>query len=462
MGEIEHAIKLNNVKYLDENSDLDRLRYLEKLHGSNEGWITSATKIAINPKYDKWDQWHYRYSDLKELDFTGENKFISMNSFFIPSRATKNVKEINALYVDLDFYREEITKDQVLKDLDQTLPTVPECFNNKFTHEQVLMNLEENYFNKTIPMPSYIINSGRGMYLIWLINTVPYKALPLWNTIQGYLCKQLKDLKADTASDASRVLRVPGSINSKSKSRVTIMQEYDYIYDLREIQQEFLPEEEEKKEKLKKENFKKKKPKEKARSSKVGFIHTERSLNYSRVQDFKKLCELRGYNMVGYREKILFFIRYHYCNYDYDKEKALKEIIELNKKFVNPLREYEVVKSTESAEKCFEDEEKQYNYSNERLIRELNITDEEQKHMCTIISDNEYKRRKRIRNKENYEGKLKAKGKLTKKEEVAIRRTKIKDLFAEGLTQKQIYTVLNISKRTCINDMQFLKEQGLI
>ena len=58
--------------------------------------------------------------------------------------------------------------------------------------------------------------------------------------------------------------------------------------------------------------------------------------------------------------------------------------------------------------------------------------------------------------------KLKEEGKLSKKEEVKVRREKIKDLLAEGLSQKEIYSLLKISKRTCVNDVKFLKEQGLI
>ncbi|EPB8220930.1 hypothetical protein M3X99_15130 (plasmid) [Clostridium perfringens] len=59
------------------------------------------------------------------------------------------------------------------------------------------MDLEKNYFNKKVPIPNYVIDSGRRMYLIWLINTVPSKALPLWKAIQDYLYKQLKDFGAD-------------------------------------------------------------------------------------------------------------------------------------------------------------------------------------------------------------------------------------------------------------------------
>ena len=130
--------------------------------------------------------------------------------------------------------------------------------------------------------------------------------------------------------------------------------------------------------------------------------------------------------------------------------------------FRQPLSENEVIRATKSAEKVYKDQNKNYKYKNETLINLLEITEEEQKEMKTIISKEEYKRRENIRGKKNYKEKLKAKGKLTEKEQIAQRREKIKDLLAKGLKQKDIYMLLNISKRTCINDIKYLKEQGLI
>ena len=82
--------------------------------------------------------------------------------------------------------------------------------------------------------------------------------------------------------------------------------------------------------------------------------------------------------------------------------------------------------------------------------------------MTIIISKEEYKRRDRVYQKKKYQEQLKAQGKLTKKDRISQRREKIKDLLREGLTQKEIYTLMKISKRTCINDVNFLKGQGLI
>ena len=77
--------------------------------------------------------------------------------------------------------------------------------------------------------------------------------------------------------------------------------------------------------------------------------------------------------------------------------------------------------------------------------------------MTIIISKEEYKRRDRVYQKKKYQEQLKAQGKLTKKDRISQRREKIKDLLREGLTQKEIYTLMKISKRTCINDVNFLK-----
>lgn len=312
------------------------------------------------------------------------------------------------------------------------------------------MDLEKNYFNKKIPIPNYVLDSGRGLYLIWRINKVPSQALPLWKAVQDYFYNQLKSLGADRqALDSTRILRVPNSINSKSNTVVSVIEQYDYVYDLREIQNNFLP-------------ALKPKEKKKGRPSKINFIYRERSLYYARIQDIIKLCELREYDLKGHREVILFLYRYYLCTFTEDITKALNDVLELNNMFRQPLKENEVIKATRSAEKCYLDKIKEYKYKNDTLIELLEISEEEQTYMTTIISKAEYKRRKRIRNKKNYQEHLKTQGKLSKKEEISQRREKIKDLLGQGLKRKNICLELDISIKTYKRDIQFLKEQGLI
>lgn len=399
--------------------------YINKIHSDSKGWITRSV-IDDNG----YKQWHYKYAQLKDLDFTGGNIYITLNTFYKPCRRLENVKELNCLYIDLDYYKTGKVR------------------------SQILMDLEKNYFNKKIPIPNYVIDSGRGLYLIWRINKVPSQALPLWKAVQDYFYNQLKSLGADRqALDSTRILRVPNSINSKSNTVVSVIEQYDYVYDLREIQNNFLP-------------TLKPKEKKKGRPSKINFIYRERSLYYARIQDIIKLCELREYDLKGYREVILFLYRYYLCTFTEDLTKALNDVLELNNMFTQPLKENEVIKATRSAEKCYLDKIKEYKYKNDTLIELLEISEEEQSYMTTIISKAEYKRRKQVRDriyqKKNYQEQLKAQGKLSKKEEISQRRAKIKDLLHQGLTQKEIYTLMKISKRTCINDVNVLRRQGLI
>ena len=418
------------LKRTDEHSS-PSIRYINCIHGESEGWITKA-KIS-----DKgYKQWHYKHIQLVGLKFDEDNEYITLNTFYKTYRRIECLKELNALFIDLDTYK------------------------TGFTKEQILMNLNENYFGKNIPIPNLIIDSGRGLYLIWLIKKVPSMALPLWKAIEEYFYKILKEFGADRqALDATRILRIPGSFNSKTHTEVKIIDNYDYLYELREIQNEYMPE------------LSEKAPKRRGRPKKVSFIYRERSLYYTRLQDLIKLCELREYHLKGHREFILFLYRYYLCYFTEDTEKSLNDTIELNNMFKQPLREQEVIRATKSAEKVYLSKNKDYKYKNETLINLLQISDDEQREMKTIISKEEYKRRDREYQKKNYDSekakekyksKLKKKGKITKEEEISLRRVKIKDLLGKGLKQKGICRQLNISKDTYLRDRKYLKEQGLI
>ena len=400
----------------------EQINYLDILHSDSKGWITKA---EINCGYK---QWHYRYNELLEQDFNQENVYISINTFYSTFRRLEYLKELKAQFIDLDIYK------------------------TGFTKEQIIMHLEADYFNKSIPRPNLIIDSGRGLYLIWLLNSVPSKALPLWKAIEEYLYSVLKPFGADRqALDPTRILRVPGSINSKSKTTVKVIEQYDYIYDLREIQNEYLPELEERK------------AKKKGRPSKTVFIHRERSLYYARIQDIIKLCELREYDLKGHRELILFLYRYYLCYFLEDTQKALEDVLELNREFIYPLSETEVIRATRSAEKVYLSKDKDYKYKNETLIELLLITELEETYMTTIISNKESKRRRSIRDEKRYKEKLKLEGKMSKKEELEQLRAKIKSLREQGFKNKEIMQMLGITSTTTFErHITYMKKNGLL
>ncbi|WP_270642132.1 DNA-binding response regulator [Paraclostridium sordellii] len=415
------------LRKVEEYEDESQI-YINAIHGKSKGWITKA---QINEGVFR--QWHYKLNQLLDIDFTQENTYISLNTFYKTYRRIENLKEINCIHMDLDIYK------------------------TKFTKTQILMNLDDNYFGKIIPIPNLIIDSGRGLYLIWLIEPVPYMALPLWKAIEEYIYKELKEFGADRmALDPTRVLRVPGSINSKSNTIVKILEKNEYVYKLREIQEEYLPEI------PKKEKGKATAPKKRGRPKKVVYVFNERSLYLARITDLVKLCELRSYDIEGEREMILFLYRY-YLNYFFeDENKALNDTLELNRMFDKPLTEKEAIKATESAERAYKSKDKDYKYKNETLIELLQITEEEQKHMLTIISKNEYKARHRAREKNRYASKLKEQGKMRKQEELKLLREKIKVLRGQGLRNQEISNELNIPLKTLKRHITYMKKNGLL
>lgn len=360
-------------------SRLDEARYHAWFqHHDSDGWITVARKTESG----KFQQRHYKPEELAEslTDWLGEDVYFSQNTFYKPQRQIQNLRQLKALYVDLDFY----------------------LFN--YDPSWVLGKLEHEFFGQAIPEPNIIIFSGQGIVLIWLLEPVPYKALPLWQAVQDYFLNQLKELGGDSkASDAARVFRLAGSVNSKNGADVHAQYRHDYRYELRQLQHDYLPELEEKKQKTK------------GRKAKIVRVHAVRSLHYARILDLSKLVELREHDVYGHRELICFLYRYWLCCLLDDPDEALSSTLEFNAQFKNPLKKREVIKATKSAEKAWQARsDKQaneeaikrgypgagYNIGNTKLIDWLNITEEEQRHLKTIIGGTEKRRRKTIANRE--------------------------------------------------------------
>lgn len=404
------------------NSSTDTTKYLIDMHGQNKGYITLMV-MYDNMIY----HYHFKIENLLKQMLTQKNTFTSVNTFFKPERRLENIKELCVFYIDLDCYKLGFTKDY-------TLGALFELFVNQ----------------NIIPEPTRIIDSGNGLYIMWDIKAVPCKALPLWQALEDKFCNELKTLGADAkCRDATRVLRVVGSTNGKNNEIVKIVYNSGLVYDIHDLKTEYLEEI--------KETSKKGRPK------KFVAIYRERSLYHTRIMDLVKLCELRNYDMTGYREFILFLYRYWLCCFVNDTEKALSDTLELNNQFTVPLPEREAVRATKSAETAYASKDRQYKYKNETLINLLDITDLEQEQMLSIIGKREFKRRKDIRNqkgyqenkdiinniaKERYYKNLKSQNKRTRVEKLKIVQKKVLTLIGQGLKQEDICCILNISEKT--------------
>ncbi|MGX1446175.1 hypothetical protein ACUXHY_005574, partial [Cytobacillus horneckiae] len=328
-------------------------------HHDSNGWITIAKKTEDGT----FHQHHFQPSDLADelTNWLGEDVFFSQNTFYRPQRSIETVRQLRSLYVDLDFY----------------------LFN--YDPSWVMAKLEHEFYGQVIPEPNLIIFSGQGIVLIWLLDPVPYKALPLWQAVQNYFLNELAELGGDPkAADAARIFRIAGSTNSKNGQEVRAEYRHDYKYELRQIQSDFLPE--------LNEVLQPEKKRRKGRKKRVVQLFNTYKLHYARLMDLVKLVELRDYKVSGYRELICFLYRYWLCCYSNDPSEALNQTLTLNLQFSAPLPLREVKRATVSAEKAWEARNNEeankiaieqgypgagYNISNKKIIRWLDITESE-------------------------------------------------------------------------------------
>lgn len=380
--------------------------YINTLHKNSEGFIT----VAKMKKH--WQQYYFEGINDLSINLNDKDVYISQNTFNNRSRRLTHLKELKALYIDIDCYKVNLSK------------------------EAVKYFMENDLYGQ-IPVPNMLIDSGRGLYyIIFLENTIA-EELPKWQLVERYLYEKLKDLGADNkALDATRVLRVVGSTNSKNNELVKVIDTYDYQYTLDEIIENYIPEvNEDRKEKQKPKGVRKK-----GRKKKFVSLFNLYNLYYTRFKDIKKLVEIRNYEMTGYREITLFLIRYFLNVYHGDDDLVMEEVIEINNSFTEPLEINEVFNATRSG--AIGATESVYKYSNDKLIKLLDITPSEQKEMATIIGKSE----KYYRNNKNRRDNRRDENGLTQRESSKLNNeNEILELKRKKYTLKQISEKLNLS-----------------
>lgn len=361
--------------------------------------------------------------------------YITPNTMYKPFRGVENIRQFRALYIDID----GVEGDQV------------------GTSYKVLELVE----NKEIPKPTMIVNSGRGIHIYWRIVNAPYGALHTWQELEDYLYYKLKHLGADmAATDGARILRLPGTINSKNNATCRALMIDDSIeYSMYDLREEYL-------------NYKPK-------TKQLEFVETKKdtshkvitnsffnsySLHMTRSSDIITLCKLRNYDVIGHRNMILHCFAYWKGIYIRDEEELAKEVIDLNNSFKEPLKDNEVnailrcipkaidkfiayeqgIRSGERKKVTNGMRDKEgYWYKNETLIERLNITEHEQSKLKTIIGTQEkYRRKNEKRTPRNEDG-------LTPREQQKQDTIKaIQELKEQGFKQKEVAEQLNKGLRT--------------
>lgn len=213
------AVNYDQLGLFDDPQDHYNILHNKKLSEKKPGTI-----IAWTPK-DENKKWHTFTNDnaskiiplfVDELDV-----YITPNEFY-GWRKISNLHSLQAFYVDIDCHDIDYSNEEDLLRIPSLVSTT-------------LDNLER----AKIPDPNCIVYSGRGIHLYWLLEPTHPNALPRWQACQ----KRLVDVcKADRQSaDATRVLRLVGSINSKANVKVRAEQRHNQVFKFDWLHDQIMP-----------------------------------------------------------------------------------------------------------------------------------------------------------------------------------------------------------------------------
>jgi len=369
------------------------------------------------------------------------DSWISQNDFFRPNRRVVNLLSINTCFIDLDTYHTDHYKN-----------AKPEKICG-----DILRYCEDNGF----PLPSLILFSGRGLQIKWIFEKpLTPKALPRWNCVQKYLTGYFEYFGADKmARDASRVLRLERTVNTRSGEIVRILypqniddtQKYtfDYLADI------FLPWTREELREFKQ----KRKRKHKIKTQGLGLIKFDATkLNWDRLSDLRLLADIRGHNRGipdGQRD-LFIFLGSCFLAWVTDLKNLYYEVVAISREFC-PTWSYSKTQNKASSvydryKRALKGEkieyrgklyDPRYTPTNNRLIDDLCIAPDEEKQMKTIISKNEKRRRDRERKHEKRHTEnpdmLTREEYLNKSEE---RKKQAQNLRSQGLKYREIAEIM--------------------
>lgn len=371
-------------------------------HDSNRSGFFS---LLVDVRGEKRQSSH-RLADmpavLNLVDKTRDT-WMSQAEFIRPNRRVVNLARLGLLFTDLDTYR------------------IP-AFAGR-TPEQLAMSVLYFCTEEGLPAPSVLIYSGRGIQAKWLLDgTIPRQALPRWNACQRYLVDRLAHVGADPmAKDASRVLRTIQTVNSKSGEVCRVVHvtndtdgqpvRYKFEY----LAEALLPTARWTIEQQRQEQAERVKCKPKpfllVSGGKADNLRgfSGRQLAWDRLEDLRKLAELRGGVNEGCRMQHLFW-RLNFLLLSgatnskqmYHEASALARELDpqWNSRSKELMTLFSKAKAYESGERVSfggRDYPPLYTPKNDTLINLFGITTDEQRQLKTIISSEMARERDRKR-----------------------------------------------------------------
>lgn len=416
----------------------DHLNVLHHAHNSN---------IAIATNYGGWHETVYPKNDaiLKAVQLANNNVpdcYTGQNPIrYGQSRGFSGLSCLANCFVDLDTYN------------------VPEL--SGLTKEEILHKIIIE--NPGLPLATMYADSGRGMYLVWTFRTTkPVSFAPAWQVIENNLVELLKPYGADPkCRDAARVLRIAGTENSKTFTAAGYQQIGHPIRfeDLQKFSNTLT--------KAKQKSFSYATAPQhhsRVRSINTGFATTTKNiytLAYQRMQDIRKLAGLRGGQFTDLRKTALFVYGLSaawYCHSTESIEAELQgftaDCLASPEAYAKHTPKTVLKRKQQSLEGVTvqwngREYDPRYRMRNSTLIKLLNITPSEQKHLSCIIDKGEKAERMNRKRTE----KRRAQGVIARadyEQQAQHRKQQALELFTQGNSKAVIARTLGVTRQSVI------------
>jgi len=433
------------------------VEHFDVLHGLHNGAVAVAFKDG--------DGFHQRMEGHGEARGAVHNLaayddidlYMSQNAFnpFVRKvrRLAQNVQVLTSIWCDLDYYKIPELRHHTIEDI----------------AELVLRDRE------WLPEPTMVINSGRGGYLQWCFDERVHtseKQLARWMFAMDMLVRELKPYGADSqATDASRILRVIGSTNTKSRQPVTLVSNVvgrkvnfgaftNAVIDGTKHLRHDKP------------RHKDKAPRQRS------FPFAPQSdirLHLARMKDYRQLVELRGGRLTDCRKRMMYSYAVSLSWTCRSREQAEREMVAFVRDcFANPAayelkavaNVFDIMQQAASGKvtKIWQGEQVDLRHKarNETLIARLEITADEMAALESILSRSESRKRKaerqevrRTKQRERMAESRRQAGMVPQTEYTkqvaagaAERRIQARLMREAGNTIAEIQAALNVSRRT--------------
>lgn len=388
--------------YNHEYANLNGYIYVTKIENST---VKSMTKISTKSVVNRIENFEYE-----------NDMFFTPNSFskYGDKKENNNVLGLYAMFLDIDYQKIGIKEHEALKVLDNELKIEPSAIVRSGHGLHVYFFLKHiNLFNKTEEME---------------------RLKAVYTKTNKNIAKTFEKIGGDSKATApSNYLRLPNTYNCKEAPEFIEIIELneENIYDISEIAEHYYPKHEVAKKVVKKVR--------KKTNKNYGTKIDLKKLNNDRIDDLIKLIQLRN-GEVESRHLFLRLCIYLNLNRAYEvntyfkSKKTDSEIKSMVNYYIKKVKEG----SAEEQAKYL----KMTKWTNEALIKNLNITASEQKQLKTIISITERNQRNKLRMQKVRELPKLA---LKVKKDLSILYV---NKFKNSLKNEEIAKNLNLAERT--------------